>query len=78
MLWKGQWVRVDPAEMPKLASLVGTTGTLTGVEALATALAGQRGMPELGDVEVVADSPLSTQPHLVVCPRPWRATGSAS
>ncbi len=56
--WKGQWVRIDPDEMPKLAAVVGRTGTLTGVEALSVALVGQRDTAELGDVEVVADGPL--------------------
>ena len=57
--WKGQWVRVDPDEMPKLAGLVGRTGKLSAVEALSVALAGERDTAELGDVEVVADGALA-------------------
>ncbi|MQA88448.1 MAG: ATP-dependent helicase [Streptosporangiales bacterium] len=56
--WRGHWVRLDAGEMPKLARLVGTTGTLSGSDALSVALAGQRETAELGDVEVVADGSL--------------------
>ncbi|MPZ67849.1 MAG: ATP-dependent helicase, partial [Pseudonocardiaceae bacterium] len=58
--WKGQWVRVDADAMPALAKLSGTTGTLSGIEALSVALAGQHETAELGEVEVVADGALAT------------------
>ena len=59
VLWKGQWVRLDAGEMPRLASLVGTSGELSEVEALAMALTGSAETAELGEVEVVADGPLA-------------------
>jgi hypothetical protein len=58
VLWKGQWVRLDADDLPKLVGLVGRSGELTGVEALSVALAGQHETAELGPVEVVADGPL--------------------
>jgi hypothetical protein len=58
VLWKGQWIRLDAGELPKLAKLVGRSGELSGVEALSAALAGSHDTPELGVVEVVADGPL--------------------
>ena len=58
VLWKGQWVRLDTDELPRLAELVGRTGDLSGVEALSIALAGQRETVEFGLVEVIAEGPL--------------------
>ncbi|HZA00182.1 MAG TPA: SNF2-related protein, partial [Acidimicrobiales bacterium] len=56
--WKGQWVRLDPGEVGTLGGLVGSTGALSGAEALAAALAGERETRELGGVEVVSDGVL--------------------
>jgi SNF2 family DNA or RNA helicase len=58
VLWKGQWVRLDADELPRLATLVGRTGELSRVEALSVALAGQHETAQVGMVEVVADGPL--------------------
>ena len=58
VLWKGQWVRLDAEDLPKLADLVGKTGTLSGVEALSVALAGQHETPQFGAVEVITEGPL--------------------
>jgi hypothetical protein len=58
VLWKGQWVRLDTEDLPKLVSIVGRTGELVGVEALSVALAGEYGSTELGAVEVIAEGPL--------------------
>ena len=58
VLWKGQWVRLDAEDLPKLADLVGRTGTLSGVEALAVALAGHHETPQFGEVEVITEGPL--------------------
>jgi hypothetical protein len=58
VLWKGQWIRLDSDDMPKLADLVGRTGELSTVEALSVALAGQHDTSEFGVVEVIADGPL--------------------
>ena len=61
VLWKGQWVRLDPDEAVALADLVGPGGEggqLEAAEALAAALAGERADGELGPVEVVADGVL--------------------
>jgi SNF2-related domain/SNF2 Helicase protein/Helicase conserved C-terminal domain len=60
VLWKGQWVRLDPGEAATLADLVGTTGEVPPGEALSVALAGERASGELGAVEVVADGVLRT------------------
>ncbi|MGW5360561.1 DEAD/DEAH box helicase [Actinopolymorpha pittospori] len=57
--WKGEWVRLDSGEVPRLAELVGTEGELSGVEALTLGLAGQRETAEFGEVEVVADGVLA-------------------
>lgn len=59
VLWKGQWIRLDSGEMPRLAAMVGTSGEMTGVEALAVALTGSRDTDGLGEVEVVAGGPLA-------------------
>ncbi len=58
VLWRGQWVRLDADDLPKLVSLVGRSGELSEVEALSVALAGRYDTAELGAVEVVADGPL--------------------
>jgi superfamily II DNA or RNA helicase len=58
VLWKGQWVRLDPAEATALADLVGSAGEVDPAEALSVALAGERADGELGTVEVVADGVL--------------------
>ena len=61
VLWKGQWVRLDPDEAVALADLVGPGGEggqLEAAEALAAALAGERADGDLGPVEVVADGVL--------------------
>jgi superfamily II DNA or RNA helicase len=57
--WKGEWVRLDSGEVPRLAELVGTEGELSGVEALTLGLAGQRETTEFGEVEVVANGVLA-------------------
>ncbi|MGH3392689.1 MAG: DEAD/DEAH box helicase [Actinomadura sp.] len=59
VLWKGQWVRLDAGEMPRMAKLVGTSGELSGTEALAAALIGTTETGDLGEVEVVADGVLA-------------------
>jgi SNF2 family DNA or RNA helicase len=58
VLWKGQWVRLDADDLPKLIDLVGRSGELTGVEALSVALAGEHHSAEFGHVDVVTDGPL--------------------
>ncbi|WP_205745819.1 DEAD/DEAH box helicase [Egibacter rhizosphaerae] len=57
--WRGQWVRVDPDEAPRLADIAGQQGELSGVEAIAIALSGEREVDELGEVEVIADGALA-------------------
>jgi superfamily II DNA or RNA helicase len=57
--WRGEWLRLDGGEVPKLAVLAGRTGRLDPVDALAVALAGQRETAELGEVEVVPEGPLA-------------------
>ena len=58
VLWKGQWVRVDAEDLPKLAELVDKTVSLSGVEALAVALAGRHETQQFGAVEVVVEGAL--------------------
>ena len=58
VLWKGQWVRLDPDEATTLVDLVGSSGEVTAAEALSVALAGERADGDLGAVEVVADGVL--------------------
>ena len=58
VLWKGQWVRLDADDLPKLIDVVGRSGELTGVEALSVALAGEHHTAEFGHVDVVTDGPL--------------------
>jgi superfamily II DNA or RNA helicase len=57
--WRGEWLRLDAGEVPKLAVLAGRAGTLEPVDALAVALAGRRETRELGEVEVVPEGPLA-------------------
>jgi SNF2 domain-containing protein/SNF2 helicase protein/helicase-like protein len=60
LVWRrGEWLRLDAGEVPKLVVLAGRTGTLASVDALAMALAGRRETPELGEVEVVPEGPLA-------------------
>jgi len=60
LVWRrGEWLRLDAGEVPRLAVLAGRTGRLEPVDALAVALAGRRETPELGEVEVVAEGPLA-------------------
>ena len=76
--WKGRWVRLDPEELPKLASLAGETGAVLRVWRPSRPRSpASRETAELGEVEVVADRPLrelverlrgagaDRQPHLV-------------
>jgi SNF2-related domain/SNF2 Helicase protein/Helicase conserved C-terminal domain len=58
VLWRGQWVRLDADDLPRLVSLVGRGGELSGTDALSVALAGQYDDADLGMVEVVADGPM--------------------
>jgi hypothetical protein len=58
VLHRGQWVRIDADDMPKLVKTVGETGELSGVEALSAALAGEVDSAEFGSVEVIAEGPL--------------------
>jgi hypothetical protein len=58
VLWKGQWIRLDADDLPKLVDLVGRSGELTVVEALSVALAGEHHTVEFGHVDAVADGPL--------------------
>ncbi|GAA1026726.1 hypothetical protein GCM10009557_05440 [Virgisporangium ochraceum] len=58
VLWKGQWIRLDAEDLPKLVDLVGRSGEFTGVEALSVALAGRYDTADIGSVDVVADGPL--------------------
>ncbi|MGH8909008.1 MAG: DEAD/DEAH box helicase [Egibacteraceae bacterium] len=77
--WRGRWVRVDPDEALRLADLAGGTGTLSGAEALAAALAGEAQLRGIGTVETVADGglavlvdrlrALSAQPSAIPEPR---------
>jgi len=53
--WKGQWIRVDADDMPKLTEVVGQHGQMAGAEALAVALSGTHEADGLGAVDVVAD-----------------------
>ena len=55
VLWKGQWIRLDADDMPKLVDLVGRGGEMSAVAALSVALAGQYETAEFGSVEVVPD-----------------------
>jgi hypothetical protein len=57
--WRGRWIRVDPDEALRLADLAGTSGRLTGVEAVAGALVGESEAHGLGRVEVIADGALA-------------------
>jgi hypothetical protein len=57
-LWKGQWVRLEMEDLPKLVGLFGRAGELAGAEALSVALAGEYESEEFGPVEVVAEGAL--------------------
>jgi hypothetical protein len=58
VLWKGQWVRLDTEDLPKLVGLIGRTGQLAGAEALSVALAGDYDSAEFGAVEVIVEGAL--------------------
>ncbi len=57
--WKGEWVRIEPAEIEQLADLDGEGGTLGVGEALVAALSGRYELDGFGLVDAVADGEIA-------------------